>query len=121
MRNLQIPAGKRKCECRLNHRVYVCPHARGDGCACIKPNPYFLHEAARAYAIDLRRSYVIGDHPHDVVLARNAGAQGIYVLSGHGRRHLDGIPAGTVVVEGIREAADLIWAGQAPVSPAPAD
>ncbi|MBN1864958.1 MAG: HAD-IIIA family hydrolase [Victivallales bacterium] len=87
---------------------YVCPHARGDGCGCIKPNVHFLKIAEADHAIDLRRSFVVGDHPHDVELARNAGATGIYVLTGHGRRHLDDVPEGAMVAGGILEAAGMI-------------
>ena len=56
--------------------TYVCPHRRGDGCHCIKPNPHFLHQAAEQHGIDLRRSFVVGDHPHDVELANRAGRKG---------------------------------------------
>src|SRR3972149_6455336 len=51
--------------------VYTCPHTRDQGCECIKPNPYFILEAAREFHLDLSRSFSIGDHPHDVELARN--------------------------------------------------
>ena len=88
--------------------TYVCPHERGDGCACIKPNPYFLQKAEGEFGVDLRRSFVIGDHPHDAALAKNAGAHGIYVLSGHGRKHRAELPGGVAVAEGIREAAAII-------------
>ncbi len=94
--------------------LYVCPHARGDGCCCIKPKVHFLKIAEADHAIDLRRSFVVGDHPHDVELANNGGAKGIYVLTGHGSMHLDDVPEGVVVAEGILEAADMIlseWEG----------
>jgi D-glycero-D-manno-heptose 1,7-bisphosphate phosphatase len=90
--------------------TYVCPHRDGDGCCCIKPNPYFLRKAEKDHSIDLKHSYVIGDHPHDVAFAANAGASGIYVLSGHGRKHRKEISGDTVVVAGIREAAEIIFA-----------
>ncbi|MDO9125079.1 MAG: HAD family hydrolase, partial [Deltaproteobacteria bacterium] len=61
--------------------VYYCPHRRDQGCECIKPNPYFILEAAREFDLDLSRSFSIGDHPHDVELARNVGAQGIYLVT----------------------------------------
>lgn len=89
-------------------QVYCCPHRRTDGCVCIKPKPYLLHVAAREHGVDLAKSFVIGDHPHDVELARNVGATGIYLLTGHGNRHRTELPASTVVVYGIREAAGLI-------------
>jgi D-glycero-D-manno-heptose 1,7-bisphosphate phosphatase len=88
--------------------VYVCPHRPIDGCSCIKPQPYFLKEAAVRHQIDMRESFVIGDHPHDVLLARNAGAFGIYVLTGHGARHFGELPKRTLVVTGIWEAATHI-------------
>jgi len=90
--------------------VYCCPHTRDVGCACIKPNPYFLQKAARDYGIDLAASFVVGDHPHDVVLADNAGATGIFVLTGHGVQHRAELPRWRIVVPGIREAAEWILA-----------
>lgn len=93
--------------------VYVCPHDRSDGCRCIKPKPYFLRKAAKDHRIDLQHSFVIGDHPHDVEFAANAGAKGIYLLSGHGRKHRAELPADTLVAAGIGAAAELILAEQA--------
>jgi L-threonylcarbamoyladenylate synthase len=90
--------------------VYCCPHRRDEQCACIKPNPFFLEQAARSYGIDLQRSFVVGDHPHDVALAANAGGTGIYVLTGHGEKHRAELPACKAVVPGIREATDWILA-----------
>ena len=94
--------------------VYVCPHHRDDGCACIKPNPYFPQRAAREHGIDLSRSYSIGDHPCDVELGTRFGGQGLYVLTGHGRKHRSELPDGTVMVEDLKSAADRIMA-HAPV------
>jgi D-glycero-D-manno-heptose 1,7-bisphosphate phosphatase len=88
--------------------TYVCPHERVSGCRCIKPKPYFLKKAESDFRINLKRSFVVGDHPHDVELAQNVGATGIYVLSGHGRKHLDGIPANAIVADGIGEAVERI-------------
>jgi len=89
--------------------TYVCPHAAADNCRCMKPGPYFLQQAAQSYFIDLPASYVIGDHPHDVKFAENAGATGIYVLSGHGMQHRAELPLEhTAIVPGILEAAQLI-------------
>ncbi len=85
--------------------VYCCPHDRADGCACIKPNPHFPQLAADTFGIDLTRSFVIGDHPHDEELGRRCGATGIYVLTGHGRKHLEELPADAVIADGIGDAA----------------
>jgi len=88
--------------------VYVCPHERSDGCSCIKPNPHFLRQAAAEHGVDLRRSFTIGDHPHDVEFAWSVGARGVYVQTGHGSKHLAELPPGVIVVSGIGEAADWI-------------
>ncbi len=89
-------------------RVYCCPHRRSDNCGCIKPKAYYLHMAAREFGVDLGKSFVIGDHPHDVELARNAGATGIYVLTGHGTKHRSQLAAGALVVADIGQAAQQI-------------
>ena len=88
--------------------VYWCPHKRSDNCTCIKPNPYFLQRAAEKYDVDLSRSYTIGDHPHDVYLAKNAGARGIYVLSGHGQKHHRELIGDHPEVIGIAKAVEWI-------------
>jgi L-threonylcarbamoyladenylate synthase len=90
--------------------VYCCPHRREERCGCIKPNPLFLERAAADFGVDLAASFVVGDHPHDVVLADNAGATGIYVLSGHGTRHRAEVAGRKPIVPGIREATDWILA-----------
>jgi D-glycero-D-manno-heptose 1,7-bisphosphate phosphatase len=67
--------------------VYVCPHDTEDRCICRKHLSHFVHLAASRYNIDIANSYVIGDHPSDIQLALNTGAKGMYVLTGHGKRH----------------------------------
>jgi D-glycero-D-manno-heptose 1,7-bisphosphate phosphatase len=72
---------------------YYCPHhpkgviadlARS--CTCRKPQPGMLTQAADDHALDLSRSFVVGDRWHDVELAQNVGATGILVRTGLGRR-----------------------------------
>jgi histidinol-phosphate phosphatase family protein len=89
-------------------KVYVCPHTRAQGCECVKPNPHFLHKAAAEFGIDLARSFVIGDHPHDVELARAAGATGVYVLTGHGEKHRAKVKPDITITRHIGEAADHV-------------
>ncbi|MBM4043710.1 MAG: HAD family hydrolase [Planctomycetes bacterium] len=90
------------------HEVYVCPHRRSENCGCIKPRPYFLLKAAESYGLDLSRSFVVGDHPHDMDFAHSVGASGVYVLTGHGAKHRSELADPTLVVPGIRQAADWI-------------
>ena len=88
--------------------VYVCPHSRDDRCPCRKPRPYFLRQAAADHQLDLCLSYTVGDHPCDVDLGRNAGATGVFVLTGHGAKHQQELPDDTIVVPGIADAAEWI-------------
>ncbi len=57
----------------------ICPHGPEDGCACRKPAPGLVLEAARALAVAPGRCAVIGDIGADVEAARAAGARGILV------------------------------------------
>jgi D-glycero-D-manno-heptose 1,7-bisphosphate phosphatase len=88
--------------------IYICPHTKDDACQCRKPSPFFLYKAARDYGLDLSSSFVIGDHPGDVLCATNAGAQGIYVLTGHGQKHRPELPADALILPGISDAIDFI-------------
>jgi D-glycero-D-manno-heptose 1,7-bisphosphate phosphatase len=88
--------------------TYVCPHDRSDNCECIKPKPYFMKKAEREHDIDLLRSFVIGDHPHDIEFAENVGAKGIYVLTGHGIKHRNELSPTTLIAYGISEATESI-------------
>ena len=67
--------------------IYYCPHRKEEKCICYKPKTFFLKQAEKEYFIDLSSSYVIGDHPHDIEMGREAGAKTVYLLSGHGNRH----------------------------------
>ncbi|MBN2377897.1 MAG: HAD family hydrolase [Sedimentisphaerales bacterium] len=88
--------------------IFVCPHEHSDNCSCRKPKPYLIQKAAKDYNIDLKRSFVVGDHPCDVQLANNVGARGIYVLTGHGSKHVAELPENTEITSGIAEAAQKI-------------
>lgn len=68
-------------------KVFICPHKKEDLCDCRKPKPYFIDQACNEFEIDLSQSFVIGDHPSDIELGINRGIKGIYLLTGHGRKH----------------------------------
>jgi len=54
---------------------YYCPHAPEAGCACRKPAPGLVVDAARELELDLARSILIGDKPSDLEAGRAAGCQ----------------------------------------------
>ena len=81
--------------------IYFCPHHPTAGeppyrrdCACRKPRPGMLHQAASDLDIDLAASYVIGDRRGDLDLAWAVGAQGVLVRTGYGRGELEHHAAG---------------------------
>lgn len=53
--------------------VYMCPHAPGDGCACRKPQPGLILQAAGELDLDLGQSILIGDALSDVQAGHAAG------------------------------------------------
>lgn len=88
--------------------VYCCPHSSDENCICKKPKPYFINLAAGLYNLNLRDSYIIGDHPSDVECGLNAGITPIYVLTGHGEKHKNELNSDCIITENIIEASKYI-------------
>lgn len=65
--------------------IFVCPHSPEEDCPCRKPRPGLVEAAARQLPVDLRRSWMVGDKPADLELARNAGLRGALVRTGYGK------------------------------------
>jgi D-glycero-D-manno-heptose 1,7-bisphosphate phosphatase len=57
--------------------AYLCLHDGPDHCACRKPLPGALHEAARDWGFDLARSWMIGDRWVDVAAGHAAGTRSV--------------------------------------------
>lgn len=64
--------------------IYHCPHLPDAGCACRKPAPGMILQAAREHDLDLPRSAMIGDKPSDAEAARAAGV-GVIEMIGSDR------------------------------------
>ena len=93
--------------------VYYCPHTSAENCSCRKPRTGMLECAAKEHALDLRRSFVVGDRYGDVELARNAHARSILVRTGYGEGELAWHAAEwplqpDFVAQDLAEAADWI-------------
>jgi histidinol-phosphate phosphatase family protein len=98
---------------------FYCPHAPADHCPCRKPALGLLAEAARRFAWDPRRSWVIGDKQSDVDLGIRAGIGALLVRTGYGsaeERRLAGRSArdAVTVVDDLSAAVAGILAGGAP-------
>jgi D-glycero-D-manno-heptose 1,7-bisphosphate phosphatase len=59
--------------------IYTCFHDRADGCACRKPRPGMLYEAAREHDIDLAASYLVGDRWTDIAAGRDARCRTVWI------------------------------------------
>lgn len=65
--------------------ILCCPHTKQDHCSCKKPKTGLMDLCVNKYAIDISKSYVIGDMgKNEVVMAHHAGAKSILVLTGVG-------------------------------------
>ena len=67
-------------------QVQVCPHDARDACACRKPAPGMLLEAARQRNIDLAASFMVGDRWRDVEAGRCAGCNTVFINRGYRER-----------------------------------
>ena len=66
--------------------VRVCPHDDRDGCACRKPAPGLLVDAARDWDIALDASVMVGDRWRDVESGRRAGCKTVFIDHGYAER-----------------------------------
>jgi D-glycero-D-manno-heptose 1,7-bisphosphate phosphatase len=66
-------------------RIYSAPEAPGQPSRGRKPSPQFLFDARDEFAVDLARSYLIGDKLSDLECGWNAGVRAsILVRTGYG-------------------------------------
>ncbi len=63
--------------------IRMCPHDDGDGCACRKPKPGLLLDAAKDFDIDLKSSIMVGDRWRDVEAGKQAGSRTVFVDYGY--------------------------------------
>ena len=60
--------------------VYHCPHTPEENCACRKPKSGMFEEAIRAFDIDVKASWMIGDKKSDIEAARSIGIENTIFL-----------------------------------------
>jgi D-glycero-D-manno-heptose 1,7-bisphosphate phosphatase len=93
--------------------IYYCPHISADNCSCRKPKTGMLDRAAQEHALDLQRSFVVGDRYGDLELAQSVRARSILVRTGYGEGELAWHAAHwpvqpDFVAEDLAQAADWI-------------
>ena len=83
--------------------IYFCPHHPDRGfegeipelkidCACRKPKPGMLLQAAKDYNIDLTQSYMIGDSESDMEAGRAAGCMFVQIINENILKSVDVLP-----------------------------
>jgi D-glycero-D-manno-heptose 1,7-bisphosphate phosphatase len=85
--------------------IRACTHDGPDGCACRKPKPGLLREAAEAHGLDLAASFMVGDRWSDVEAGQAAGCL-TFLIDPDGDQRTRCRP-GHLVAD-LREAADRI-------------
>ncbi len=63
--------------------VKVCYHTDAENCTCRKPKPGMLLDAAAELALDLGKSYMVGDRWRDVAAAQAAGCRAFFIDYGY--------------------------------------
>lgn len=87
----------------------VCYHDDKDGCACRKPAPGMLLEAAREGGLDLAASYMVGDRWRDIEAGERAGCRTIFIDHGYRETQPRRFHA---KVQSLAEAADWITSNE---------
>jgi D-glycero-D-manno-heptose 1,7-bisphosphate phosphatase len=91
--------------------ILCCWHDDADGCACRKPRPGLLREAARSRGLDLPASFMVGDRWRDTEAGQAAGCRTIFIDHGYQERRPDRFDAR---VASLAEAAAWILHGGTP-------
>jgi len=85
--------------------ILHCPHDLSEGCDCRKPKPGMIERALERFAIDVARSWVVGDSLSDLEAGRAVGIRGILV-----------VPRGEHPPPGVLSAGSLLCAARAIVA-----
>lgn len=90
---------------RLDDACY-CPHAPEVHCACRKPAPGLILEAADRLGIDLAQSFMVGDKPSDIEAGRRAGSRTVQLTAD--RKHEPCMPPPDMVADDWEKALSFI-------------
>jgi len=63
--------------------VQVCDHDNANNCACRKPKPGLMTQAAKKLSIDLACSIAVGDRWRDIEAGRRAGCKTVFIDYGY--------------------------------------
>ena len=88
--------------------IMVCYHTQDDDCACRKPKPGMILEAALEFDVNLKRSFMIGDRRGDMLAGTSAGCQTIFLDRGYRQSEHPVDDEADFVVTSLADAVDYI-------------
>ncbi len=83
-------------------------------CACRKPAPGMLQEAATRYAIDLSKAVLVGDKPSDILAGRNAGIGNAYLVKSDNTENVHELKEADAVFDDLYECAKWLLQQHSP-------
>jgi len=72
----------------LIDKILYCPHIDEDECACRKPKPGMIHQAAEDLEIDLEKSLIVGDSHNDVHAGIGANIKTVFLKNQYNAHEL---------------------------------
>ncbi len=88
--------------------VYCCPHKPEDKCDCRKPKAGLLQKAARDFAFNPKKSYLVGDKISDIEAGQRMGCTTIMIKNDGNRGNSISKNRADYTVSDLAEAVDLI-------------
>lgn len=85
--------------------IKVCYHDDCEQCLCRKPLPGLLLEAAKEFAIDLEKSFMIGDRWKDILAGKSAKCK-TFFINNHYDEHIPEFP--DFIVSSLLDAQKII-------------
>jgi D-glycero-D-manno-heptose 1,7-bisphosphate phosphatase len=86
--------------------VVVCGHDNADNCACRKPKPGMILDAAQRHGLDPARSVMVGDRGSDIAAGLAAGCATVRVGGGYSGEALGS--KADAEADSLKSALDLI-------------
>ncbi|MFX1289274.1 MAG: D-glycero-alpha-D-manno-heptose-1,7-bisphosphate 7-phosphatase [Promethearchaeota archaeon] len=74
-------------------KTFYCPHIKEENCECKKPKIKYINDIVKGWNIDIKKSWMFGDHPTDILFGINGGCKTVYMITGHGEKHLQYLKA----------------------------
>ncbi|TES94093.1 MAG: HAD-IIIA family hydrolase [Promethearchaeota archaeon] len=77
--------------------TFYCPHIKEENCECRKPKIKYIKKIVDDWNISIKDSWMMGDHPSDIQFGINGGCKTVYMITGHGKKHLRDLKANGII------------------------